>query len=130
MAQQYIKVTPKGDTRSHVVLAHLRDFYTAQGAKIEQPTEEEIREAFPFESGVKTPKVSEEVKAEMEDLRKENDKLTKANNKLNEKIKSQTETINSLNERLAVLTQERDESEQLVQTLRKELAQLTETKKD
>ena len=45
----YIKVTPKGDTKSHIVLATLTDFYISQGAKIEEPTQEEVYAAVPQE---------------------------------------------------------------------------------
>ena len=39
---QYIKVTLAGETKSHILMATLRDFYLSQGAKIEIPTEEEV----------------------------------------------------------------------------------------
>ena len=45
--KNYIKVTPKGDTRSHVVLAANKAFYVKHGGKIEEPTEDEILSAFP-----------------------------------------------------------------------------------
>lgn len=45
--KNYIKVTPKGETRSHVVLAGNKAFYQKHGGKIEEPTEEEIVKAFP-----------------------------------------------------------------------------------
>ena len=44
--KNYIKVTPKGETRSHVVLATNKAFYQKHGGKIEEPTEEEILKAF------------------------------------------------------------------------------------
>ena len=46
---QYIKVTPAGETKSHILMASLRDFYLSQGAKIEIPTEEEVLAVFPRE---------------------------------------------------------------------------------
>ena len=45
--KNYIKVTPKGDTSSHVVLAANKAFYAKHGAKIEEPTEDEVLNAFP-----------------------------------------------------------------------------------
>jgi hypothetical protein len=45
--KNYIKVTPKGEKRSHVVLAANTAFYKRHGAKIEEPTEDEIMKAFP-----------------------------------------------------------------------------------
>lgn len=45
--KRYIKVTPKGETKAVILLATNRDFYLSQGAKVEDPTEEEIIAAFP-----------------------------------------------------------------------------------
>lgn len=45
--KQFLKVTPKGGGRSVVVPAANRDFYLAQGAKIETPTEAEVSAQFP-----------------------------------------------------------------------------------
>ena len=45
--KQFLKVTPKGGGRAVVVPAANRDFYLAQGAKIETPTEAEVFAQFP-----------------------------------------------------------------------------------
>ena len=45
--KNYIKVTPKGETRSLVILATNEQFYKKHGGKIEEPTDEEIAKAFP-----------------------------------------------------------------------------------
>lgn len=43
----FIKVTPKGETKSHILPAGNSSFYTSQGASITTPTEEEILAAYP-----------------------------------------------------------------------------------
>lgn len=45
--KRYIKVTPQDEPQAVILLATNRDFYLSQGAKVEQPTEEEVLEAFP-----------------------------------------------------------------------------------
>lgn len=45
--KQFLKVTPKGGGRAVVVPAANRDFYLAQCAKIETPTEAEVSAQFP-----------------------------------------------------------------------------------
>ena len=47
--KKYIKVTPKGSDKSHVVLATNEAFYKSQGAKIDEPTAAEIVKYFPEE---------------------------------------------------------------------------------
>ena len=42
--KRFIKVTPKDSEKYIVILAANRDFFKAQGAKVEQPTEEEVIE--------------------------------------------------------------------------------------
>ena len=44
---KYIKVTLKGEKNGRVVLASLKPFFLSQGAKIEEPTPEEIALEFP-----------------------------------------------------------------------------------
>lgn len=123
---QYIKVTPKGENKSYIVMAHLKDFYLSQGAKIEKPTEEEIRTAFPFESGAKpqqeTQKLDNLLK-DVEKLEKELSKVRDANNKL-------IEEREALKEKVSTLQAERDEAEQLVQRLRAKNQKAAESKKD
>jgi len=56
--RRYIKVTPKGSDKSHVVLATNEAFYKSQGAKIDEPTAAEIVKYFPEEGkDEKKPKV-------------------------------------------------------------------------
>lgn len=43
----FIKVTPKGEKKSHILPAGNASFYTSQGASITTPTEEEILAAYP-----------------------------------------------------------------------------------
>ena len=43
----FIKVTPKGEKKSHILPAGNASFYTSQGATISTPTEEEILAAYP-----------------------------------------------------------------------------------
>ncbi len=45
--KRFIKVTPKDSTKYIVLLAGNESFYRSQGARIEQPTEEEVLEFFP-----------------------------------------------------------------------------------
>jgi hypothetical protein len=45
--KRFIKVTPRDSGKYIVILAANRDFYEAQGAKVEQPTEEEVLAFFP-----------------------------------------------------------------------------------
>lgn len=60
MTKQFIKVTPKGAKAPIIMRAACMQFYVSQGAKIEEPTMEEIRKAFPCEfSNEKTSKAPE-----------------------------------------------------------------------
>lgn len=94
---QYIKVTPAGETRSHIISATLRDFYLSQGAKIEIPTEEEVLAVYPQEEPKQqvTTKELEEARAAYEEVKdlynKETNKVAKlkaANADLQEKVKA------------------------------------------
>lgn len=42
--KRFIKVTPRDSEKFVVLLATNREFYLAQGAKVEQPTEDEVIE--------------------------------------------------------------------------------------
>ena len=95
MANKYIKVTLTGETKSHILMATLRDFYLSQGAKIEIPTEEEVLAVFPTEEA--KPKAStkelEEARAAYEEVKnlynEEANKVAKlkaANAELQEKV--------------------------------------------
>lgn len=45
--KRFIKVTPRDGEKFVVLLATNREFYLAQGAKVEQPTEDEVLVFFP-----------------------------------------------------------------------------------
>lgn len=45
--KRFIKVTPQGEDKFIVLTAQNANFYLNQGAKVEQPTEEEILQFFP-----------------------------------------------------------------------------------
>lgn len=45
--KRFIKVTPRDSDKYVVILAANKEFYLAQGAKVEQPTEEEVVKFFP-----------------------------------------------------------------------------------
>lgn len=45
--KRFIKVTPRDSEKYVVILAANKEFYLAQGAKVEQPTEEEVVKFFP-----------------------------------------------------------------------------------
>jgi septal ring factor EnvC (AmiA/AmiB activator) len=100
---QYIKVTPAGETKSHILMASLRDFYLSQGAKIEIPTEEEVLAVFPREEEKQqvSTKELEEARAAYEEVKdlynKETNKVAKlkaANADLQEKVKALQTSLN------------------------------------
>lgn len=112
----YIKVTPAGETRSHILMASLRDFYLSQGAKIEIPTEEEILAVFPREEEKQqvSTKELEEARAAYEEAKdlynKETNKVAKlkaANADLQEKVKALQTSL--------------DEAENVIANLQKQL---------
>lgn len=103
MANKYIKVTLAGETKSHILMATLRDFYLSQGAKIEIPTEEEVLAVFPQEE--EKPQAStkelEEARAAYEEAKnlynKEASKVAKlkaANAELQEKVNTLQTSLN------------------------------------
>lgn len=113
---QYIKVTPAGETKSHILMASLRDFYLSQGAKIEIPTEEEILAVFPREEEKQqvSTKEFEEARAAYEEVKdlynKETNKVAKlkaANADLQEKVKALQTSL--------------DEAESVIANLQKQL---------
>lgn len=113
---QYIKVTPAGETKSHILMASLRDFYLSQGAKIEIPTEEEILAVFPREEEKQqvSTKELEEARAAYEEVKdlynKETNKVAKlkaANADLQEKVKALQASL--------------DEAENVIANLQKQL---------
>lgn len=112
--KNYIKVTPKGETRSVVVLAALAAFYKKHGATIEDPTEEEIIKAFPeLAKSVKTEqgtdltnlildskKLIELKDAEIEGFKKELAEANKEIETLNGDVKFLNGSIEKLNANL------------------------------
>lgn len=113
---QYIKVTPAGETKSHILMASLRDFYLSQGAKIEIPTEEEVLAVFPREEEKQqvSTKELEEARAAYEEAKdlynKETNKVAKlkaANADLQEKVKALQTSL--------------DEAENVIANLQKQL---------
>lgn len=113
---QYIKVTPAGETKSHILMASLRDFYLSQGAKIEIPTEEEVLAVFPREEEKQqvSTKELEETRAAYEEAKdlynKETNKVAKlkaANADLQEKVKALQTSL--------------DEAENVIANLQKQL---------
>lgn len=103
----YIKVTPKGGKKSYVMPAGNASFYKAQGATVEEPTEEEVLNAFP-ELKKKQPKTAAEVsdkdakiaelEAENAELRTRIDELDK---KLAEMIAEAEEAVKDLEDKAA-----------------------------
>ena len=113
---QYIKVTPAGETKSHILMASLRDFYLSQGAKIEIPTEEEVLAVFPREEEKQqvSNKELEEARAAYEEAKDlyiiETNKVAKlkaANADLQEKVKAMQTSL--------------DEAENVIANLQKQL---------
>lgn len=78
---KFIKVTPKGSKESVVVLASNEVFWKSQGAKIEEPTQEEIEKFFPETK--KTGKTAE-ASVTVEEYKALEEKLETANKKIAE----------------------------------------------
>ncbi len=101
---KFIKVTPKGETSPRIVLASLKNFYIAQGAKIETPTDEEVYAVEPNERpAAKQPATG----ADQADQAQQ--------------------TIAELREKLATSEAEVAEGERVINDLRKELAKTRKT---
>jgi peptidoglycan hydrolase CwlO-like protein len=115
MANQYIKVTLAGETKSHILLASLRDFYLAQGAKVEIPTEEEVQAVFPT-----TEEKKQTSQEELNELRKEKEALAKQYNDAVNQAKKQEATIKELRGQVKVLQTSLDEAEVVIANLKKQ----------
>lgn len=112
----YIKVTPKGGKKSYVMPAGNASFYKAQGATVEEPTEEEVLNAFP-ELRKKQPKTAAEVsdkdariaelEAENAELRTRIDELDK---KFAEMIAEAEEAVKDLEDKAAADAEEAEEA--------------------
>ena len=113
---QYIKVTLAGETKSHILMATLRDFYLAQGAKVEIPTEEEVLAVFPREGEKQqvSTKDLEEARAAYEEVK---DQYNKETNKV-AKLKAANA---DLQEKMKALQTSLDEAENVIANLQKQL---------
>ena len=125
---KFIKVTPKGEKESRIVLATLKSFYLAQGAKIEIPTDEEVWAAEPSErprnAGVPAgntaaqAKEVAELKRTLAEVRK-NAEATIAEHEST--IKEQAETIAELREKLDAANLALEESENVIASLQEKV---------
>lgn len=119
---KYIKVTPKGETTPRIVLANLKMFYIAQGAKIETPSDDEVFALEPAERQQAQQAPNAGQNAELARLRKENSELTIANAELGNHAADDQITIANLKSKLAAAETALGESEKVIENLRKELA--------
>lgn len=116
MANKYIKVTLAGETKSHILMATLRDFYLSQGAKIEIPTEEEVLAVFPQEE--EKPQASTK---ELEEARAAYEEVKNLYNKETNKV-AKLKTANAeLQEKVNALQTSLDEAENVIANLQKQL---------
>lgn len=139
---KYIKVTPKGETKPVIVLATLKPFYISQGAKIEIPTDEEVYQLEPalrparLVASAPAPAQTAQAAAEaykalqaVAELKKENLQLKELNGELEKTIdglqgdvKEKDELIAELREKLAASEAALTETENALESARKELA--------
>lgn len=113
---QYIKVTPAGETKSHILMASLRDFYLSQGAKIEIPTEEEVLAVFPREE--EKQQVSNK---ELEEARAAYEEAKDLYNKETNKVAKLKAANADLQEKVKALQTSLDEAENVIANLQKQL---------
>lgn len=113
---QYIKVTPAGETKSHILMASLRDFYLSQGAKIEIPTEEEVLAVFPREE--EKQQVSNK---ELEEARAAYEEAKDLYNKETNKVAKLKAANADLQEKMKALQTSLDEAESIIANLQKQL---------
>lgn len=116
MANKYIKVTLAGETKSHILMATLRDFYLSQGAKIEIPTEEEVIAVFPQEE--EKPQVSTK---ELEEERAAYEEVKDLYNKETNKVAKLKAANADLQEKVKALQASLDEAENVIANLQKQL---------
>lgn len=116
MANKYIKVTLAGETKSHILMATLRDFYLSQGAKIEIPTEEEVLAVFPQEGE----KLQASTK-ELEEARAAYEEIKNLYNKETNKVAKLKAANAELQEKVNALQTSLDESEGIIANLQKKL---------
>ena len=129
---KYIKVTPKGEKEGRVVLASLKSFFVSQGAKVEQPTQEEIEAAFPEERKVGArsaqPQPSQpEVNATIADQKTTIERQAELITKLEEELKTVKEEREKAYEQVAALGKSLEEAEHLIEKLRGDAEKGTKT---
>ena len=128
---KFIKVTPKGETESRIVLATLKPFYLSIGAKVETPTNDEVYAAEPSEQPSKAAPVADaEQEKEIELLRKQNAGYEKRDALRRETIELQAAEIKDLREKLVAAETAVNESEKVIENLNKELAKSKKAKED
>ena len=116
MANKYIKVTLAGETKSHIIMATLRDFYLSQGAKIEIPTEEEVLAVYPQEE--EKPQASTK---ELEEARAAYEEIKNLYNKETNKVAKLKAANAELQEKVNTLQTSLDEAENVIANLQKQL---------
>lgn len=116
MANKYIKVTLAGETKSHILMATLRDFYLSQGAKIEIPTEEEVLAVYPQEE--EKPQASTK---ELEEARAAYEEIKNLYNKETNKAAKLKAANAELQEKVNALQTSLDEAEGVIANLQKKL---------
>lgn len=116
MVNKYIKVTLAGETKSHILMATLRDFYLSQGAKIEIPTEEEVLAVFPQEE--EKPQASTK---ELEEARAAYEEVKNLYNKETNKVAKLKAANAELQEKVNTLQTSLDEAEGIIANLQKKL---------
>lgn len=129
---KYIKVTPKGEKEGRVVLASLKSFFVSQGAKIEQPTQEEIEDAFPEERkhsvASAQPRPSQpEVNATITEQKTTIEKQAETIKALEDELKTVKEEREKAYEQVAALGKSLEESKQLIAKLRADAEKGTKT---
>lgn len=116
MANKYIKVTLAGETKSHILMATLRDFYLSQGAKVEIPTEEEVLAVFPQEE-----EKSQASTKELEEARSAYEEAKNLYNKEANKVAKLKAANAELQEKVNALQTSLDEAENVIANLQKQL---------
>jgi septal ring factor EnvC (AmiA/AmiB activator) len=116
MANKYIKVTLAGETKSHILMSTLRDFYLSQGAKIEIPTDEEVLAVFPQEE--EKPQASTK---ELEEARAAYEEVKNLYNKEANKVAKLKAANAELQEKVNALQTSLDEAEGMIANLQKKL---------
>lgn len=131
---KFIKVTPKGEKEARIVLATLKDFYLAQGAKVETPTDEEVFAAEPTERlRTAAPACADQadtigkLQAQIAEVSKANAELAEHATQDQLTIQQQAAELAELREKLAASETALTETEKALEAARKELSK-TKTK--